>query len=56
MSDYDPEAGRWTAKDPIRFVGGDVNLYGYVINEPVNLIDSSGLADVTVGFELVVED
>lgn len=34
----------------------DVNLYGYVMNEPVNLIDSSGLADVAVGFELVVED
>ncbi|MEA3411387.1 MAG: RHS repeat-associated core domain-containing protein, partial [Pseudomonadota bacterium] len=28
--DYDPETGRWTAKDPIRFDGGDSNLYGYV--------------------------
>ena len=24
--DYDPETGRWTAKDPIRFGGGDWNL------------------------------
>ena len=29
--DYDPEVGRWTAKDPIGFAGGDVNLYGYVL-------------------------
>jgi RHS repeat-associated protein len=26
--DYDPETGRWTAKDPILFAGGDVDLYG----------------------------
>ena len=25
--DYDPAAGRWTAKDPIRFGGGDAKLY-----------------------------
>jgi RHS repeat-associated protein len=37
--DYDAETGRWTAKDPIGFRGGDPNLYGYVVNDPVNLID-----------------
>jgi len=41
--DYDPETGRWTAKDPIRFAGGDPNLYGYVLNDPVNLVDPYGL-------------
>jgi len=41
--DYDPETGRWTAKDPIRFAGGDTNLYGYVVNDPVNLVDPEGL-------------
>ncbi|MBA2713377.1 MAG: hypothetical protein H0U55_07475 [Rubrobacteraceae bacterium] len=33
--DYDPETGRWTAKDPIGFAGGDTNLYGYVLFNPV---------------------
>ena len=42
--DYDPETGRWTAKDPIGFGGGDANLYGYVVGDPVNLVDPSGLA------------
>ncbi|WP_051937848.1 RHS repeat domain-containing protein [Ghiorsea bivora] len=40
--DYDPETGRWTAKDPIRFDGGDTNLYGYVLSNPVNLVDPNG--------------
>jgi RHS repeat-associated protein len=41
--DYDPRVGRWTTKDPILFEGGDTNLYGYVISDPINLIDPSGL-------------
>ena len=45
--DYDAEVGRWTAKDPIRFAGGDTNLYGYVVNDPVNLIDPLGLQRFT---------
>jgi RHS repeat-associated protein len=43
--DYDAETGRWTTKDPILFDGGDTNLYGYVLNDSVNLIDPSGLGD-----------
>ncbi len=41
--DYDPISGRWTAKDPIRFRGGDGNLYGYVGSDPVGFIDPTGL-------------
>jgi len=42
--DYDAETGRWTSKDPIRFDGGDSNLYGYVLSDPVNFFDPLGLA------------
>jgi RHS repeat-associated protein len=41
--DYDPETGRWTSKDPIGFGGGGSNLYGYVLIDPVNRVDPSGL-------------
>jgi len=41
--DYDAYAGRWTSKDPIGFAGGDLNLYGYVLNDPVNWVDIAGL-------------
>ena len=41
--DYDAYVGKWTAKDPIGFGGGDSNLYGYVLGDPVNLFDANGL-------------
>lgn len=41
--DYDAEIGRWTSKDPIKFNAGDTNLFGYVLNDPINYFDSSGL-------------
>ncbi|PIV99572.1 MAG: hypothetical protein COW42_10640, partial [Deltaproteobacteria bacterium CG17_big_fil_post_rev_8_21_14_2_50_63_7] len=40
--DYDGGTGRWTAKDPIGFSGGDANLYGYVLADPVNGVDPWG--------------
>lgn len=48
--DYDPQTGRWTSKDPIRFAAGDSNLYGYVPGDPVNFIDPTGeYAQVILG-------
>ena len=41
--DYDAYTGKWTAKDPIGFSGGDSNLYGYVLGDPVNFVDPEGL-------------
>jgi RHS repeat-associated protein len=40
---YDPDIGRFISEDPIGFGGGDVNLYAYVKNNPVNWIDPKGL-------------
>ncbi len=42
---YDPIAGRFLSEDPIGFSSGDVNLYAYVQNNPINIVDPSGLKD-----------
>lgn len=54
--DYNPSIGRWTAKDPILFNGGDTNLYGYVLNDPVDLTDSSGRDIGLFGLDLTNPD
>jgi RHS repeat-associated protein len=41
--DYDSDIGCWTAKDPILFKGRQIDLYGYVANDPANLMDPRGL-------------
>ncbi len=41
---YSVELGRFLQHDPIRFWAGDINLYRYVGNEPINLLDQDGLA------------
>jgi RHS repeat-associated protein len=41
--DYDAGSGRWITKDPIQFRGGQVNLYTYINNNPINNIDPLGL-------------
>jgi len=45
--DYNPEIGRWTAKDPIGFGGGQSNFYEYCLNDPVNAVDPDGKQWVT---------
>jgi RHS repeat-associated protein len=44
--DYDPTTGRWTNKDPIRFKGGQANIYAYVDSDPINRLDSYGKGDI----------
>ncbi len=48
LHDRDTGLVRWTAKDPIGFAGGDTDLYGYVMNDPVNGVDPWGLAIVGI--------
>jgi RHS repeat-associated protein len=43
--DYDPDTGRWMARDPILFARGGLNLCGYVAIDRVNLIDPQGTDD-----------
>ena len=38
---YDPATGHWLKHDPIREAGG-INLYAYVMGEPINLLDTQG--------------
>lgn len=52
---YDPQTGRWLSKDPIRFESGDTNLYGYVINDPVNFIDPEGKSAEDVFYSLPID-
>jgi len=40
---YDPVIGRFLQKDPILFLGGDLNLYPYVSNNPQLYTDALGL-------------
>ena len=40
---YDPMEGRFISKDPLGFKGGDVNLFAYVGNQPINFVDPYGL-------------
>jgi len=46
---YDPSSGRYLRPDPLGFLGGDINLYAYVQNNPVSLIDPLGLLNILIG-------
>jgi RHS repeat-associated protein len=56
--DYDPQTGRWTAKDPVGHRAGAANLQAYVSSEPVNHVDPTGLvidtlADIAfIGYDI----
>ena len=51
LRDYDSTVGRWDAKDPIRFSGGQQNIYAYVKNDPINMSDESGLGGDECSYE-----
>jgi RHS repeat-associated protein len=39
---YNPTLGRFVSEDPLRFGGGDINLYAYVRNAPMSFSDPGG--------------
>jgi RHS repeat-associated protein len=40
---YDPGLGRFISQDPSTFTSGDTNFYRYVLNDPIYLMDPSGM-------------
>lgn len=47
---YDPKIGRWLSPDPIRFAASGTNLYNYVLSDPINSNDPTGLDANTVTY------
>ncbi|WP_163292494.1 RHS repeat-associated core domain-containing protein [Desulfovibrio sp. JC022] len=45
--EYDPSIGRFITPDPLGLAGGDVDVYGYCADDPVNFIDRVGLFSVS---------
>ncbi|MBI9111614.1 RHS repeat domain-containing protein [Maridesulfovibrio ferrireducens] len=42
--EYNPTIGRFITPDPIGLAGGDVDVYGYCLDDPINFHDRTGLA------------
>ena len=49
---YDAETGRFLQEDPIGFAAGDLNIYRYVLSNPLSYTDPSGLVAATEGATL----
>ena len=47
LRDYEPQSGRFTARDPAMFEGSPRSLYGYAYNSPVSFHDPGGTASLS---------
>jgi RHS repeat-associated protein len=45
---YHPLIQRFISEDPVEFEGGDMNLYAYVLNNPLLYVDPFGLTHDTI--------
>jgi RHS repeat-associated protein len=50
---YNPSVGRWPNRDPLEEEGG-ANLYGFVLNSPVNLVDALGQRPISFYFDAFI--
>ena len=46
---YEPNAGRWTSRDPAEYAESGSNLYSYCSNGPQSRLDPSGLSEIDDG-------
>lgn len=42
--DVEHRIGRWTARDPVRFKSGQMNMFLHAHGDPLNAVDATGLA------------
>ena len=48
--DYTPATGQFLSNDPIGLSGGETNIRQYAGNNPVSLVDASGLSFQTISY------
>ena len=53
MRYYNSSTGRFVSEDPLGFKSGDLNLYRYVGNKPLTLVDPDGQAALLPGLVII---